>query len=81
MYYVSICLSIYLSIHLSIYQALKRYSEEWIVQVEDITDFVHEQYKLVKSRKTDGLLVAEERIYVISDPKVAAQIELAPTPS
>ena len=57
-------------------QALRRYSEEWILKIEDITEFVHEQYKLVKKRKLEGLMVARERVYPVSDPRTAAQIEL-----
>ncbi|CAI8009404.1 hypothetical protein GBAR_LOCUS6317 [Geodia barretti] len=58
-------------------QVLRRYSEEWIVKIEDITEFVHQQYKLVKKRRIEGLIVAQERVYPVSDPKTAAQIELA----
>ena len=46
------------------------------MKVDDITEFVHEQYQLVKKRKIEDLLVARERVYPVSDPRTAAQIEL-----
>ena len=54
-----------------------KYGREWIVQIQDITDFVHEQYKQhVVNKEWDKLVVAEERVYRISDVNVATQIKL-----
>ena len=55
---------------------LRRYSEEWIVEIEDVTEFVREQHHLVESSQTDKLLVARERVYPVSDPLTAAQIQV-----
>ena len=46
------------------------------MKIADITDFVHQQYKLVKKRRIEDLVVAQERVYPVSDSKTAAQIEL-----
>ena len=55
-------------------QALRCYGNEWIVEIKDVTDFVHEQHKHVKSNQLDKLIVARERVYPVTDKDVAAQI-------
>ena len=57
-------------------QVLKRYSEEWIVEIKDVTQFVREQNDLVKRNQIDELLVAQERVYPILDQLTAAQIQV-----
>ena len=57
-----------------ILQALRCYGNEWIVEIKDITDFVREQHKHVKSNQLDKLIVARERVYPVTDKDVAAQI-------
>ena len=44
------------------------------MEITDITQFVHEQYQHVKNRELDKLVVAEERVYHVHNPQVAAQI-------
>lgn len=61
---------------LSITQMLQRYGSEWIVEIKDVTDFVHEQYEHVKTNQLDRLLVAEERVYPVSNDETAAQIRV-----
>jgi len=46
------------------------------VKIEDITDFVREQYKYVQSQECDKLLVAEERVYHVENKGTAAQLGL-----
>ena len=50
-------------------QALRCYGNEWIVEIKDITDFVREQHKHVKSNQLDKLIIVRDRVY-----PVAAQI-------
>ena len=59
---------------LLILQNLHCYGNEWIVEIKDITDFVHEQYIHVKSNQIDKLMVAKERVYPVTDKDIAAQI-------
>ena len=59
---------------LLILQNLRCYGNEWIVEIKDITDFIHEQYKHVKSNQLDKLMVAQERVYPVTDKDIAAQI-------
>ncbi|CAI2172697.1 17894_t:CDS:2 [Funneliformis geosporum] len=46
---------------------LQKYSNEWIISIEDITEFVREQYELIKSNKLDEVRTPEEREYKIGD--------------
>lgn len=57
-------------------QVLRRYAEEWIVEIKDITDFVQEQYQFVKKNQIEPLLVAEERVYPVTNPATATQINV-----
>ena len=47
------------------------------MEIKDVTDFVREQYELhVKPNQLDQLMVAEERVYPVTDPAIAAQIRV-----
>ncbi len=43
--------------------ALARYGREWIVEIEYITDFVHEQYEHVRTKNYERLVTPLETIY------------------
>ena len=43
--------------------ALARYGREWIVEIEDITDFVHEQYEHVRTHNYSQLVTPSETVY------------------
>ena len=55
-------------------QVLRCYETEWIIEIKDITESVHEQYEYVKSNQLDKLMVAKERVYLVADSDTAAQI-------
>lgn len=42
----------------------EQFGKEWIRSIEDITDFVLEQGKLVATRRLEQLMVIEEQVYV-----------------
>lgn len=46
------------------------------MEIKDITEFVHQQYQFVKANQLDRLIVAEERVYPVSDPATASQIRI-----
>ena len=71
---------------------LELYAREWIISVEDISEFVREQRKVRSwgfpkcstfSRQYQNigdynkLIVPSETIYPVTDPKVAAQLQLS----
>ncbi|MBK9001359.1 MAG: DUF4291 domain-containing protein [Myxococcales bacterium] len=50
------------------------YGREWIRGIDDLTPFVREQHARVRAHDLDGLLVPEERVYPIADPRVARRL-------
>lgn len=44
------------------------------MEIKDITGFVLEQYDFLKRGKIEELLVAQERVYPVVNPVIAAQI-------
>ena len=57
-------------------QVLTSYGTEWVVRIEDVTGFVQEQYEHVKKGQLNELLVPEERVYTVTDHKIATQIRV-----
>jgi hypothetical protein len=58
--------------------ALVKYAGAWIVHVEDISEFVHEQHGHVQSHTLDRLLTPRESLYPVTDPDVAQRLQLSP---
>lgn len=48
-----------------------------MISIEDITDFVHEQYNILGTEGEDVLIVAKERVYIPSNPQTAERIQLS----
>lgn len=47
---------------------LASYAREWILDIEDISDFVQEQYEHVRTRNYERLVTPREREYVFRKP-------------
>ena len=64
----------------NLFQTLRKYATEWVVQIEDVTQFVKQQRSiLLKQGKPvgeDDLTVARERVYTDVNPNTAARISL-----
>jgi hypothetical protein len=56
---------------------LAQYAREWILNIEDITDFVHQQYEHVKTRNYTQLLTPREEVYPVHDAAVAQKLGLS----
>ncbi len=54
---------------------LAAYAREWIISVEDISEFVREQHQNLVD--FDKLIVPTETIYPVTDLKVAAQLQIS----
>jgi hypothetical protein len=59
-------------------EALARYAREWIVAIEDISDFVAQQRLFVQTKAFDRLQVPYETVYPVADPVVTARLLLSP---
>ena len=57
-------------------QILRKYATEWIVKIDDITDFVKEQKKVLDTKGTEELLVAKETVYPVANQNIAQRIQL-----
>ncbi|PSB55781.1 DUF4291 domain-containing protein [Chamaesiphon polymorphus] len=56
-------------------EMLESYAREWIISIEDISEFVYEQYQNLAD--FDKLIVPSETIYPVTDAKVAAQLQIS----
>ena len=57
--------------------ALAVYAQEWIVGIEDVSDFVRQQRQHVRADPYSQLITPRERVYLINDPRVAAALGLS----
>lgn len=55
-------------------EALRRYTREWLLGVEDISAFVREQHQHVQAGDYATLIIPRERIYRVPDAATAAQV-------
>lgn len=56
--------------------ALASYARDWIVEIEDVSDFVVEQRRHVVARELDRLLTPRERVYPVDDVATATRLQL-----
>lgn len=54
--------------------ALRRYAKEWIVRIEDISDFVSQQRVHANTQRFDGLLTLSEHVYPVGDAHLAGRL-------
>jgi len=54
--------------------ALRKYVEEWTVSIEDISEFVRQQRRVLETKGLWSLQTPREEIYPVSDSKVAAKL-------
>jgi hypothetical protein len=57
-------------------QVALKYSREWIISIEDISEFVSEQRQHVISKNYDALLVPSECVYVVSNTETIKRLQL-----
>ncbi len=56
---------------------LARYAKEWIVGIEDISAFVHEQHKHVVAKDLGELVTPREEVYIVEDEEVRKRLRLS----
>jgi hypothetical protein len=57
-------------------EALARYAREWILEIEDISDFVREQYEAVRVGDYARLITPQERVY--PQPAHTEHVQISP---
>ena len=58
---------------------LKQFCTEWILKIEDITDFVKEQFEKVKAGDLQALQVPYEEILAITEPHIIKRLNIHKT--
>ncbi|HTK06922.1 MAG TPA: DUF4291 domain-containing protein [Ktedonobacteraceae bacterium] len=53
---------------------LAQYAREWIIDIEDITDFVHQQHEQVKAQNYAQFATPREMVYPVNDTIVAQKL-------
>ena len=56
---------------------LARYAHEWILDIEDISEFVREQYEYVRKGNYAQLATPREIVYPVDDESVVARLEIS----
>ena len=62
-------------------QAIIQYSREWIVSIEDISEFVAQQREHAVRGNYDSLITPREDVYKISNLETARKLQLSHNPS
>ena len=58
-------------------EVLQKYAREWIVNIEDISDFVREQHQHVMARRYAELVTPRETVYKVASDAVAKRLEVS----
>lgn len=56
---------------------LAKYAQEWLLEIEDISSFVAQQYVHVQKHALDQLQIPEEKVYTITDPATTAHLQIS----
>lgn len=56
---------------------LKKYAQDWIVRIEDISAFVREQRANIAPQRHTHLLLPKERVYPVSDEQLTRRLGIA----
>jgi len=57
-------------------EVLAKYAKEWLLKIQDVSDFVREQTQHARS-PFDSLITPREEVYPVNDPEVAARLGVA----
>ncbi len=58
-------------------EVLAQYARDWIVSIEDISEFVQQQYPVVQSGDWEELIVPSEAVYPVADSDIAKRLQLS----
>lgn len=55
-------------------ETLERYSRQWIVSIEDVSEFSKTQHASVTTKRFDDLITPREEVYPVPNPDIAARL-------
>ena len=56
---------------------LEKFGKEWIISIEDITEFAHEQKSILDSKKTEDLFVIEEQKISLDNKNIIQKLQIS----
>jgi Domain of unknown function (DUF4291) len=56
---------------------LNKYARDWILEIENISDFVRDRYQFVKNKDWQNLSIPKELIYPVNDDRVSQRLQLS----
>ncbi len=58
-------------------EVLAQYARDWIVNIEDISEFVRQQYQYIRSNDWTELMIPQERVYPVQLTSVVQKLGLS----
>lgn len=58
-------------------EVLAEYARDWIISIEDISEFVQEQYRNVRSNNWTDLITPDEAVYPVTQSNLAIKLGLS----
>jgi hypothetical protein len=58
-------------------EILAKYSQDWLVNIEDISEFVREQYRYVQDRDWNHLLTPSESVYPVIEAEIRRNLQIS----
>ncbi|HEY9652339.1 MAG TPA: DUF4291 domain-containing protein [Coleofasciculaceae cyanobacterium] len=59
------------------HEVLAQYSRDWIVEIDDVSEFVQQQYQYVQVRDWGNLMTPYEVVYPVREPAIAQRLGLS----
>lgn len=59
------------------HEVLAQYSRDWIVEIEDVSEFIQQQYQYVQVRDWGNLMTPYEVVYPVREPAIAQILRLS----
>ena len=56
---------------------LEKFGKEWIISIEDITEFAHEQKSILDSKKMEDLFVIEEKKISLDNKNIIQKLQIS----
>src|SRR6516162_3327917 len=59
-------------------EALRAFCDDWTISIENVTEFVHQQWKVLNEEGIVALFTPREEIYPVDDPSFRGRLGMEP---
>jgi hypothetical protein len=59
-------------------EALRAFCDDWTISIENVTEFVHEQRKVLNEEGIEAVFTPREEIYPVDDPSFRGRLGMEP---